>query len=73
MICASPVLAARDRAMSSLYYSAIASADPATKSRIRATRDSFLARRERCGSEECVAEVYQERIAEIRRISGRGE
>lgn len=73
MVCSSNQLAARDRAMSSLYYSAIASADPATKRRIRNSRDSFLVRRERCTSEACVAGVYQNRIEEIRRIASGGE
>lgn len=73
MVCSNNQLAASDRAMSSLFYSAIADADPATKRRIRASRDAFLARRERCSSEACVAGVYQDRIDEIRRIAGSGE
>ncbi len=73
MICANNQLAARDRAMSSLYYSSIANADPVTKRRIRSSRDAFLARRERCGSEACIASVYEDRIAEIARIAASGE
>jgi hypothetical protein len=71
LVCSSPALAARDRAMSVVYYRAIAGADPLTKREIRTSRDSFLARRERCGgSEECINAVYGERIAEIRGLAG---
>jgi hypothetical protein len=70
LVCGSSDLAARDRAMSSLYYSTIAKADPATKSRIRASRDTFLRARNRCSTEACVANAYAARVAEIRRLSG---
>jgi hypothetical protein len=70
LVCGSADLAARDRAMSSLYYSAIANADPATKARIRGTRDSFLRARNRCSTEACVANAYAARVAEIRRLAG---
>jgi hypothetical protein len=71
LVCSSPALAARDRTMSAIYYRAIAGADPVTKREIRVSRDSFLARRERCGgNEECINAVYGERIAEIRGLAG---
>jgi uncharacterized protein YecT (DUF1311 family) len=69
MVCSSPSLAAKDRQMSSVYYAAMAQADPATRSHLRRSRDAFLSRRERCGSEDCVAAAYNARIAEIRSIS----
>jgi uncharacterized protein len=57
--------------MSAVYYRSIAGAAPATKSRIRASRDAFLSRRERCGgSEACIAQVYDQRVSEIRRMAG---
>ena len=68
-VCASPALAAKDRAMASLYYDLMARADPSVRSHLRRSRDAFLARRERCGSEECVAAAYDARSAEIRRIA----
>jgi uncharacterized protein YecT (DUF1311 family) len=71
MVCASPQLAAADRRMASLYYSQMANADAEARRRLRATRDRFLARRERCGSAACVAAAYEERVAEIRGIAGR--
>jgi alkylhydroperoxidase/carboxymuconolactone decarboxylase family protein YurZ len=72
MVCSSPVLASKDRQMASIYYAAMASADPGTRSHLRRSRDAFLAKRERCGSEACVTAAYNARIAEIRSIaSGR--
>lgn len=70
MVCSDERLAARDRAMASLYYSAVANADPETRDILRGTRDRFLARRERCGSAGCVAATYEDRIDEIDRIMG---
>ncbi|HEX9965716.1 MAG TPA: hypothetical protein VGB04_12120 [Allosphingosinicella sp.] len=72
MICSSPRLAAQDRAMASLYYDLMAGADPGTRGHLRRSRDSFLARRERCSSEGCVNSAYASRMAELRNI-GRGE
>jgi uncharacterized protein YecT (DUF1311 family) len=72
MICSSPDLAAKDRQMSSIFYAAMASADAPTRAHLRRSRASFLSRRERCGSEACVAAAYNSRIAEIRSIA-RGE
>ena len=68
MVCGNGSLAASDRAMSSLYYSALANADSRQRAAIRRTRDRFLAYRERCGSEACIAEAYQGRMMEIRDI-----
>ena len=68
MVCASPALAARDRQMASAYYAAMANVDGATRIHLRRSRDSFLVRRERCGSPECVAAAYNARISEIRSI-----
>ena len=68
MVCGNPSLAASDRTMSSLYFSSLASADSRQKAALRRTRNRFLAYRERCGSEACVAEAYQGRMMEIRDI-----
>ncbi len=68
-VCDSPALAARDRAMASVYYSTIAEADGATRRRLRRTRDRFLAYRERCRSEACIADAYEGRIREIEDIA----
>lgn len=68
LICASSSLAARDRALAGLYYSAMAKADPRTRGELRATQDAFLAYRARCMDEPCVADAYQGRMREIRDI-----
>jgi hypothetical protein len=68
MVCSSNRLAAKDRAMSSLFYSALADASPEKRRRLRQTRDRFLAYRERCPNEACVAEAYDGRVEEIRDI-----
>jgi uncharacterized protein len=68
MVCGSASLAARDRAMSSQYYAALANADSSQRRALRKTRDRFLAYRERCGSEACVADAYNGRMMEIRDI-----
>jgi len=47
---------------------ALANADSRTRAELRRTRDRFLAYRERCGSEACVAEAYDGRMQEIRDI-----
>jgi uncharacterized protein YecT (DUF1311 family) len=69
MVCGSPSLAAKDRQMASIYYAAMATADAPTRAHLRRSRDAFLTRRERCGSEDCVVAAYNSRIAEIRSIS----
>lgn len=71
MVCSSSGLAARDRAMSSQYYSALANADNSRRRALRQTRDRFLAYRERCATEACVAEAYEGRMMEIRDIMAR--
>ncbi|HEY0444924.1 MAG TPA: hypothetical protein VGD19_00575 [Allosphingosinicella sp.] len=73
MVCDSGRLAASDREMSSMFYSALSDADPGTRRELRRTRDRFLAYRERCRSEECVADAYEGRMREIRDIVGEGE
>jgi hypothetical protein len=69
MVCESDRLSSLDRAMASLYYSALSDADERTRAALRRTRDRFLAYRERCSNEGCVAASYHERMAEIRDIA----
>lgn len=68
MVCSDERLAARDRSMASLYYSAVANADPETRRVLRRSRNQFLARRESCDGPDCVAASYEDRIDEIERI-----
>ena len=68
MVCSNAGLAALDRQMSSHFYSALANSDPETRAQLRRSRDRFLAFRERCGSEACVAQAYRDRMDEIEDI-----
>jgi uncharacterized protein YecT (DUF1311 family) len=72
MICSSRPLSALDREMASLYYDRMARADERTRQLLRRSRDGFLARRDRCQEGGCIASVYEDRIAEIRRIATSG-
>ena len=67
-VCASGRLAALDRNMSSQFYSAMADSGRRTRAELRRSRDRFLAFRERCRSEACIATAYQDRMREIRDI-----
>jgi len=69
MVCSSGSLAAKDRQMAAIYYAAMANADVGTRAHLRRSRDAFLSRRERCGSEDCIQAIYDARIQEIRRIA----
>lgn len=69
MVCGNGSLAAADRRMSAVFYGEMAAADRSTKLALRQTRARFLAKRERCSSQACIARVYEQRVAEIRRIS----
>lgn len=68
MVCSSSRLAAKDRAMSSYFYSSLSEANARQRRELRRTRDRFLAYRDRCPDEACVAEAYDGRMAEIRDI-----
>ena len=68
MVCGNASLAAKDRQMSSLFYSALANASPEARRALRSTRGGFIAYRDRCGSAACVAEAYDGRMQEIRDI-----
>ena len=72
MICSSKPLSQMDREMAALYYDQMARADERRRQLLRRTRDAFLIRRDRCSEAGCVASVYEDRIAEIRRISRGG-
>jgi uncharacterized protein len=70
MICTDPELAAQDRRMSSLFYATLARGDGDVRAALRSSRDRFLRSRDRCGSAACVAQAYDDRVAEIRDIGG---
>lgn len=71
MVCSSERLAALDRQMSSLFYSELGRGTERQRADLRRSRDRFLAYRERCPDESCVAQAYVDRMDEIRDIAGR--
>jgi uncharacterized protein YecT (DUF1311 family) len=70
MVCADAGLAALDRRMSSAFYAALARGDGETRAALRASRDRWLAFRNRCPSASCVAQAYRDRLDEIADIAG---
>jgi hypothetical protein len=70
MVCSSGRLAALDREMSSQFYSALSNSDASTRAELRRTRDRFLAYRDRCPNEDCIAAAYRDRMDEIADIAG---
>lgn len=68
MVCGSERLARRDRRMNEVFVSAMAEADPRTRQILLQTRGNFLAYRDRCLSDECIEEAYEDRVEEIRDI-----
>ena len=69
LVCSDPALAARDRRMSSAFYAALAAGDDETRATLRASRDRFLSSRGRCSTANCIAQAYDQRMAEIRDIA----
>lgn len=68
-VCNSSELASLDRQMASFYGSAYRSADPEARALLERTRSRFLGYRDRCRSDDCVADAYRGRISEIRDIA----
>lgn len=68
MVCQSPRLASLDRSMSSLYFSSLSEASGPARRALQTSRNRFLAYRDRCPSEACIAQAYQDRMREIRDI-----
>jgi hypothetical protein len=64
-VCASPALAALDVEMAALFFDVRAGSDAETRVDLDATRDDFIARRQSCRDNACVARVYRERIGEL--------
>lgn len=68
MVCSSDRLAELDREMAERYEEAIDDVGERGRFLLRSTRNNFLAYRDRCRDEACVAQAYQGRMAEIRDI-----
>jgi uncharacterized protein len=54
--------------MFSLYRSAFGDGDNSTRDKLRRTRERFVAWRDRCANENCLASAYRGRMDEIRDI-----
>jgi hypothetical protein len=67
-VCNSSELATLDRQMASFFNSARREADPGTRALLDRTRGRFLAFRDRCRNDRCIADAYRGRITEIRDI-----
>lgn len=67
-VCNDPGLAALDRQMASQYFGAVRNADPRQRALLQSTRSGFLAFRDRCRSDGCIADTYRGRMREIRDI-----
>lgn len=64
-VCGDSGLAALDRQMASQFNGAMSRADPQQRSLLYSTRSGFLAFRDRCRSDNCVADTYRGRMREI--------
>ncbi|MEO7602104.1 MAG: hypothetical protein ABIS39_02410 [Sphingomicrobium sp.] len=64
-ICADPGLAALDRQLAAQYGRAMAGVLPDRQALLRQTRDRFLAYRDSCPNDGCIADAYRGRMQEI--------
>jgi uncharacterized protein YecT (DUF1311 family) len=64
-VCSDGRLAALDREMAAQYLRAIANADAKKRRLLTATRDQFLRHRDRCASDDCIAQSYHGRMRQI--------
>lgn len=64
-VCRNDRLAALDRRMASTFFSSLRSATPEQRALLQRTRGSFLAFRDRCRTDACIAGAYNDRIREI--------
>lgn len=70
MICADPRLAALDREMAGLFNEVRDNGSRRQRAVLDDSRDRFLAYRNRCPDERCVAQAYADRMDEIVDIGG---
>jgi len=64
-VCQDPGLAALDRQMAGQFSAAMSRADPEQRALLQRTRGRFLSYRDRCATNQCVAETYRSRMREI--------
>lgn len=64
-VCNDDGLASLDRQMAAQFNRAVSAANPAQRQLLERTRGRFLAYRDSCGSEACMAGAYRDRMREI--------
>lgn len=64
-VCDDPGLAALDRQMAAQFNGAMSQADPGERALLQQTRGRFLAFRDACRSDGCIADAYRGRMREI--------
>ena len=64
-VCNVPGLAALDRQMAAQFNTAMSRADPEERALLQRTRSRFLAYRDGCRSDACIADAYRGRMREI--------
>jgi uncharacterized protein YecT (DUF1311 family)/ABC-type cobalt transport system substrate-binding protein len=64
-ICSDPGLAALDRQMAAQFNDAMTQADRGQRRLLERTRDRFLGYRNRCATNQCIADTYRSRMREI--------
>lgn len=67
-VCRNDRLATLDRRMAGEFFGAVRSASPEQRALLQRTRGTFLAYRDRCRTDACIAGAYNDRIREIRDI-----
>lgn len=64
-VCRDPGLAALDRQMAGQFNAAMSRADSEQRALLQRTRARFLSYRDRCATNQCIAETYRSRMREI--------
>ena len=64
-VCNNSALASLDRQMAGQYNAAVSEADVSQRRLLERTRSRFLSYRDRCGSDDCIANTYRSRMREI--------
>jgi uncharacterized protein YecT (DUF1311 family) len=64
-VCRDPGLAALDRQMAGQFEQAMMQADRRQRSLLERTRGRFLSYRDRCATNQCIADTYRSRMREI--------
>ena len=67
-VCNDAGLAGLDRQLAAQFTGAMTQADPEERAQLLSTRSRFITFRERCRSDDCIADAYRGRMSEIRDI-----